>query len=1046
VLNNRPRNLWIGFCLLAVLLIATSFDANSVKGPIWWILGLLCAAIIAAVAVVKRLWARSAWGTIAVGVLCYVIADMPDDTTPRLWAGPVPGSWVQNIAYGMSFVLFSVGAFVLVNRRRRNVSDISGFLDTAIVFVAASMAAAEYLIYPLWSNTSLSTGTRFLLILFQVLNLILLSATVRLWFATDRVVNRSVRILAAGFGVFIVGEAIDMYTWLPESGQGTSQHMAVTICGAVLFMLAGAAVLDPTAARPPAADIDAGLTARSRVLVLLGFCILVPPVLLLFQSNDSAFSEGRGFVLATMVLTGLVLLRVNLLVQGYREAVMREHMLREINAGLMRSNEMSDVDARLGDWAGQLIEQNGVECMLGTVDELSSAGIGPFGTRFRDEQGNLRYRAVVPVPGTRPQRRLVVDAPEIINSPEQASLAVLGQSVGMALERLELSKRVVERATTERLQMLLHNASDVIALVDDFGTVRYVTEAMRELTGAPPRVALGKQWPHLFEDSAMAKALLDRARHDGEATGDLVVDAEVLRVPTLPGEPETKALGPALQNRRVEVDVTWITSDEQFVVTHHDVTERYLLEQKLSFQAFHDELTGLNNRAVFRSEIKRAAARARRSGVPFAIMMLDLDDFKNVNDSLGHPAGDELLRVVASRLIECMREGDTPVRLGGDEFAAIMESASNEEDAEMIAQRILDSLTEPVVLGGTEVVVGASIGIAVSDGTEPPADTERDADIALYEAKFAGKNQVAVFHRDMHDVAVRKLSITNQLRGALERDEILVRYQPVIELATGAVAGAEALVRWNDPERGELVPDSFIGLAEDSGTIVDIGRFVITQALNDLADWNRAHPEHVDFRISINVSGRQLQTDNLARALTLGLRASGVRPQQVIIEVTESVLLPDDSVAMAQLTAIADLGISIYIDDFGTGWASLHYLRSLPVTGLKLAQEFVTGLPAEFDGGLARAIHQLGQSMQLEEVIAEGIETAPQRDSLMRLGYRLGQGYLLARPLMAAEMSDLLATRKPASWNLAELQLPLEGGIPSPSRPVSGPVPPVPPR
>ncbi|MFZ1670870.1 MAG: diguanylate cyclase, partial [Candidatus Nanopelagicales bacterium] len=634
----------------------------------------------------------------------------------------------------------------------------------------------------------------------------------------------------------------------------------------------------------------------------------MPPVLLLLHRDQGTFSNGRAFVLATLALTVLLVLRVNLLVQGYREAIFREHALREINAGLMRTSTIHEVNSRLSDWAGRLVEQPDVTCVLGTDEELEASGTNTTGQRFRLPNGQVRHRTVVSVSGTTPRRQLVVEAPDSIQGAAQSSLAVLGQSVGMALERLALARRVVERATTERLQLLLHNASDVIALVDSNLVIRYVTEAVRDLTGQSPINTVGRGWPSLFQDAALARGLLDRARTAGEARGDLVLDPLAMRV-TL-GD-EVSATDGAARDRRVEVDVSWLSSEGQFVVTHHDVTDRYVLEQELAFQAFHDELTGLNNRAVFRTELVRASTRARRSGSPFAVLMMDLDDFKDVNDSLGHPAGDQLLKEVARRLVECMREGDTPVRLGGDEFAVILESAGTLADAQTVANRVLDRLAQPTNLMGTDVSTSASIGIAMSDGAQDTSEVERDADIALYDAKFAGKGRVAIFHSDMHDTAVLKLSVMNQLRGALTRDEMVVKYQPIFDLETGAIAGVEALVRWNHPTRGELVPDTFIALAEETGQIIEIGQFVIRRSLEDLARWTRSIPAHRDLRMSVNVSWRQLANDDVAAVLAKAIANTNVAAEHVVVEVTESVLVPHESTAASQLSAIDGLGVSV---------------------------------------------------------------------------------------------------------------------------------------
>ncbi len=949
-------------------------------------------------------------------ILLTAITNAVRDFQPGQPAETTRETILGGIFYAGVLTLLSVAAFLFVNRRRRNISDVSGILDAAIVFVAASMLYAKFLIYPFWFDTELTNSQLASLVAVSLLSLILLSLTVRIWFSTDRHINRAARFIAPGLAVMAGVGTVGLSAFLQMPLLSVELTNTLMYSGVLIFAAtAGAAVLDPTAARPPAADFDVAIASRGRVLVLMAFALLVPSILLWVSPDDvQDFTTGRTFVVMAVILALLLGLRINLIIRGYQEAVRREHLLRDINAALMRTTDLAQVNDNLDEWASKLVEQPDVECHLGTSEELSAAGIGPFGGRLRLPGGEIRHRTVVSIPGSKPFRRLIVDSPDIVNGPAQASLAVLGQSLGMALERLALAQRVVERATTERLQMLLHNASDVIALVDLKTKIRYVTDAIRDITGLSPPDVLGSLWPKLFQDPGAARGLLESSRSFGESKGELVmVRRSNADLPLV-----TSEHGNVATDQRVEVNVTWIDTEDQYVVTMHDVTDRYLLEQKLSYQAFHDELTGLNNRVVFRREMSRAAGRSRRSGQPFAVLMMDLDDFKQVNDSLGHPAGDELLRVVANRLVSCMREGDTPVRLGGDEFAAILESTGTPADAEAVAMRILLALKEPIVIRGTELVARASIGIAMNDGSTEASDTERHADIALYDAKFAGKNQVRVFRSDTHAEATDRLSLSNQLRGAIERDELFVRYQPIVELKTNAIVGAEALVRWAHPTRGELRPKTFIGIAEQEGSIIDIGRFVMRQSLEDYAQWCRQAGAHRDAKISINISGRQLQSDDIASALDETLRATRVPPSNVIIEVTESVLMPDDSAAAIQLRAIAELGVAVFIDDFGTGWASLHYLRTLPVRGLKLAQEFVAGLPNDFDFGLAQAIRELSASMNLSEVIAEGIETKEQRQALIAMGYRLGQGYLLDEPMTSAEFLALLKRRPSAPWDL----------------------------
>jgi predicted signal transduction protein with EAL and GGDEF domain len=363
------------------------------------------------------------------------------------------------------------------------------------------------------------------------------------------------------------------------------------------------------------------------------------------------------------------------------------------------------------------------------------------------------------------------------------------------------------------------------------------------------------------------------------------------------------------------------------------------------------------------------------------------------------------------RLRACLREGDTAARLGGDEFAVLLEDVVDDEHCNEIAGRLLESLAVPFDIGGTEVMTGASIGIALGNvSSATPEDIMRNADLALYEAKNAGKNRFAVFAPTMHEMALSRLSLTSDLRHAVARSELTVHYQPLVDLDTGAVLGLEALVRWDHPRLGMLAPVEFIGLAEETGLIVPIGRLVLQTALREAVRWQRSFPGHEDLHIAVNVSGRQLQDPEFVSDVSAALRASGIDPPTVMLEITESVLLPGDVEIAARLHALAALGVHLYIDDFGTGYSSLSYLQTLPVDGLKLAQEFVDSLPGtDSQSGVVSTIRSLAQTLGFGPVVAEGIESPEQWTSLLSLGYSVGQGYHLAQPMPAERVLDFLS-------------------------------------
>ena len=436
-----------------------------------------------------------------------------------------------------------------------------------------------------------------------------------------------------------------------------------------------------------------------------------------------------------------------------------------------------------------------------------------------------------------------------------------------------------------------------------------------------------------------------------------------------------------------------------------DISERKELEEQLTRQAFHDGLTGLANRALFRDRVQHALAAAGRHPTGIAVLFLDLDGFKTVNDSLGHASGDVLLLATAQRLLSCVRPGDTVARLGGDEFAVLIDEAS-EQVATATAARVLKTLDEPVTIEGREVVVSASIGIVFGDIGQGADELLRQADTAMYAAKAAGKNRYLLFEPHMHDRVLERLEIGTELQFALQRDELVLQYQPIVRLADGMIEGVEALVRWHHPRKGVVPPGHFIPIAEESGLIEPIGRWVLDQSCRQAQAWLAGGDRACTM--SVNLSGRQLQNPTVVDDVRDALERSGLDPAALTLEITESVLMSDTAESLDRLRALKDLGIRISIDDFGTGYSSLSYLRRFPVDVLKIDKAFIDDLGRRADDTYAfvRAIVQLGHTLRLKTV-AEGIEHEEQREALREIGCDFGQGYLFARPMAPEAVSAL---------------------------------------
>jgi diguanylate cyclase (GGDEF)-like protein/PAS domain S-box-containing protein len=461
--------------------------------------------------------------------------------------------------------------------------------------------------------------------------------------------------------------------------------------------------------------------------------------------------------------------------------------------------------------------------------------------------------------------------------------------------------------------------------------------------------------------------------------------------------------------------ITWQAGQTVLTGTLQDVTERKLLEDQLAHQAFHDALTNLANQALFRNRVEHASARVARRKSALAVLFLDLDNFKTVNDSLGHTVGDELLVAVARRLQRHVRDADTAARLGGDEFAVLLEDLETEGDATSLAERLILALSEPFVSGGREVVVGVSIGIAFHDPALSCDQLLRNADLAMYRAKASGKGRSQVFEPDMHIAALERLDMEADLRRALGRGELSVHYQPIVAVGTGVISSVEALVRWHHPTRGLLSPVTFIPLAEETGLIHELGRQVLFEACLQARRWQLAHPSVPALAVSVNLSPRQLTHADVVDQVADALDASGLPAASLMLEITEGAMMADTEAAITKLTALKAMGVRLAIDDFGTGYSSLSHLQRFPVDILKIDRSFVAAMEADDQkASLPRAIISLAQTMQLQ-VVAEGVETAVQLEILSRLGCDFAQGYYFARPQDSAAMGALLHAGLPSA-------------------------------
>lgn len=584
---------------------------------------------------------------------------------------------------------------------------------------------------------------------------------------------------------------------------------------------------------------------------------------------------------------------------------------------------------------------------------------------------------------------------------------VLRRELAEARTRLA-RRRAEERLEAERdfIGAVLDTQGALVVVLDAAGSITRVNRAFERITRSPAEDLLGQGFWELFLLPEAAQ--LERVRFRD------------LRKEDFPREHETILVARARGS--LPLSISWTETalfDREGRVTHLiwtgiDVTEKKRLEAQLEHDALHDALTGLANRTLFLDRLDQKIRHARRRReAPFAVLFLDLDRFKVVNDSLGHQAGDQLLREAAFRLEACVRPADTVARLGGDEFAVLLEDVPDLAGATRVADRICQSLEAPASVADQEVPMSTSVGIALSSsGYERAEDMLRDADTAMYRAKAGGRGRYEVFDETMRERAGALLELVTDLRRAVDRRELEVHYQPIVRTREGTLAGFEALVRWRHPRRGLVLPGEFIPTAEETGVVTAIDRWVLRESCRQLATWHRQFPREELPSVSVNLSSRHFARPDLAREIEAALGETGLPSRFLKLEITESVLLETTDQAKQHLWDLRQLGAELHLDDFGTGYSSLSYLTNVPVSALKIDRSFIGAMKPTRDGeAIVRAIVSLAHNLDLD-VVAEGVENADQVRHLADLGCDYAQGFHFARPLPGGQIeAQFLASR-----------------------------------
>jgi diguanylate cyclase (GGDEF)-like protein/PAS domain S-box-containing protein len=634
------------------------------------------------------------------------------------------------------------------------------------------------------------------------------------------------------------------------------------------------------------------------------------------------------------------------------------------------------------------------------VVTLEPALLGAMGLDEHSDRGLVL--ALAPAPHEGILGLLVLAYASEASRQALAALEALATQLALALERERLKRERHAWHSEARFAALVEHSSDLITVVAADATITYQSPSCEQILGYRPEDLIGTRFDRLVppEDAGGLLRLLADGSAYARRDGQLIE----CTLRTRDGE-----------LRQFEVLPTNLLDDEHvrgIVLTARDINERKTFEEQLTHQAFHDPVTNLANRALFVERVRHAIGRARREQRELGVMFLDIDDFKSINDNLGHGAGDAALIDIAKRLSGSIRASDTAARFAGDEFVVLLEDLESTDVATEVAERVLEELRRPLVLAGKELVVRGSIGISIMDTSSTIGADEliRDADAAMYIAKRDGKGSYRMFEPEMHDGMLARLQLRSELQRALEAGEFELHYQPIIHLADGRVAGMEALLRWHHPDRGLVVPADFIPFAEETGLIVPIGRWVLREACLQAAAVQWMWTDDPPLYICVNLSVCQLQNGDVIADVRDALVESSLEPSLLMLEITESMLIEDPEVAIRRLEELRALGVRIAMDDFGTGYSSLSHLSRFPVDVIKMDRSFLGPGSQRDAADLSSAVVALGSSLSLQ-VVAEGIEFDDQLDRLRELGCELGQGFHFAHPMEAGHLIDYLAAR-----------------------------------
>jgi diguanylate cyclase (GGDEF)-like protein/PAS domain S-box-containing protein len=988
------------------------------------LLGLSGVLAVAAGIRRNRPQAQLAWWLCVLGLFLFLLGDVYTYLLPKYFGVNVPFPSLGDAVYLAVYPVLMAGLLLLA-RRRNPGGDRAGVIDSLIMTLGLALVSWVVLISPYVRDNTLSFLPKAVSVAYPMGDIILLAAAIRLAVDTGKRQPAFYLLLLSITTLFVTDFAYGVVTL-----DNAFTHQLILDVGWINFYLFwGAAALHPSmrALEDPGPDREPRLKLLR--LTLLTAATLIAPVLELDNVVRNNSLDLITTIFVSGILFALVVARMAGLVRQRERYIARERTLAAAAADILAATSRREIcDAALRavpslvgglvtarlcfiDGSVAAVTSSEREQVDGparwsipaeVVASLSSAGDAYAGvvtslgddvrTALKLPGGAARALVVeLPVRGDQRSRALLLGVGEAAASrAAKSSLVALATQASLALESNALTTELQRRAGEARFRSLVQHAHDLITVLDSNATVIYQSPSVERALGFDPGEVVGTRFDRLLvpgENSRLLRLLADGTTYAGG-------DAEVIECSLRHRDGSTRHFE-ILHSNLLEDDAV-----RGIVLNGRDISERKAFEEQLERQAFHDPVTNLPNRALFNERVRHALARARREQAGLAVIFLDLDDFKTINDSLGHAAGDEVLLEVAKRLATSIRVADTAARFGGDEFAILLEETSGPQDAADIAERIVELLSVPVQLDGKEIVVQASLGISVVD-YDVAVDADeliRNADAAMYIAKRDGKGSYRLFEPSMHAEVLARLELRADLQRALINGEFELYYQPVLRLSDATIKGVEALVRWRHPERGLVGPDEFIPFTEATGLIIPIGRWVLREGCRQAKLIQEQVPADPPLTMSVNISVNQLHHSDIVADVRDALAESQLDPASLTLEITETVMMSNADLSEQRLTELKDLGVQIALDDFGTGYSSLGYLARFPVDVIKMDRSFLDEGSVPVSSGLATAVIGLGKTFELD-VVAEGIEFLDQWSTLRDLGCELGQGFYFAKPM-----------------------------------------------